>query len=112
MRLQDKVIVVPGAASGMGLAMAHLFTQEGAKVIAADWNAERLNAAVTELQWNGAQAVGVQGDIADQPSAEGLIERAVSEFGRLDVLGFSTRQLRFHVVQNARIPQIGTFIPI
>lgn len=86
MRLRDKVIVVTGAASGMGLAMAHLFTQEGAKVIAADWNAERLNAAVTELQGNGAQAVGVQGDIADQPSDEGLIERAVSEFGRLDVL--------------------------
>lgn len=86
MRLQDKVVVITGAASGMGLAMAQRFTQEGAKVVAADWNAERLNAATTELQGKGAKIVAVQGDISDQTSAENIIEQAVKEYGRLDVL--------------------------
>jgi NAD(P)-dependent dehydrogenase (short-subunit alcohol dehydrogenase family) len=63
MRLQDKVAVITGAASGTGLAMAQLFTKEGAKVVAADWNAERLDAAVASIQKDGGTIVGVQGNI-------------------------------------------------
>lgn len=86
MRLQDKVVVVTGAASGMGLAMAHLFAEQGAKLVAADWNGERLAQVVADLQGQAAQVVSAQGNIADQPTAEGLIDLAVQEFGRLDVL--------------------------
>lgn len=82
MRLQDKVCIITGAASGMGLAMARRFVQEGAKVVAADWNAERLAQAAQDISG----LVAVQGDISDQASAEALIDRAVQEFGRLDVL--------------------------
>ncbi|MDL2342738.1 SDR family oxidoreductase [Deinococcus sp. MIMF12] len=86
MRLQDKVIVVTGAASGMGLAMAQLFTREGAKVVAADWNAARLEAAVGEIRAAGGEVTPSQGDVSDQASAEGVIDLAVSTYGRLDVL--------------------------
>jgi NAD(P)-dependent dehydrogenase (short-subunit alcohol dehydrogenase family) len=86
MRLQGKVAVVTGAASGIGLAIATRFAAEGASVVAGDWNAGRLETAVASIKANGGTIVGVQGNIADQADAESLIARAISEYGRLDAL--------------------------
>lgn len=86
MRLQGKVAVVTGAASGMGLAMAQRFASEGAKVVAGDWHAERLAAAVAGIRATAPDIEGVAGDISDRASAEALVERAFSAHGRLDVL--------------------------
>ncbi len=86
MRLQGKVVIVTGAASGMGLAMVTRFAAEGASLVAADWNAQRLDEAVTTITAGGGAIVGAQGNIADQATAEGLIDLALSTYGRLDVL--------------------------
>ena len=86
MRLQDKVVIVTGAGSGMGLAMVNRFAQEGAILIAADWNGPRLDAAVAAITAAGGNIVGVQGDISDQATAEGLVDKALADHGRLDVL--------------------------
>jgi NAD(P)-dependent dehydrogenase (short-subunit alcohol dehydrogenase family) len=86
MRLQDKVVVITGAASGMGLAMAKLFTAEGASVVAGDWNGERLDAAVNEITGAGGKITGQQGDISDKASAEALVNLAVETYSKLDVL--------------------------
>jgi NAD(P)-dependent dehydrogenase (short-subunit alcohol dehydrogenase family) len=61
----------------MGLAMAKRFAAEGAKVIAADWNAERLDAALEDIRGGGGTILGAQGNIADQATAEGLIGLAL-----------------------------------
>ena len=73
MRLHGKVAIITGAASGMGLAMATRFAAEGARVVAADWNADRLEAAVRDITAAGGAAVGSHGDIAQQAAAEGLV---------------------------------------
>ena len=86
MRLQGKVAVVTGAASGIGLAIATKFAAEGASVVAGDWNAERLEAAVAAIKTNGGMITGVQGNIADEADAESLIARAIGDYGRLDTL--------------------------
>src|SRR5207253_3426661 len=86
MRLQGKVAVITGAGSGMGLAMATRFAAEGARVVAGDWNAQRLDAAVASIQASGGTIVGAQGNIADQATAEHLIDLALSTYGHLDVL--------------------------
>jgi len=86
MRLQGKVVVITGAASGMGLAMARLFSAEGASVVAGDWNAQRLDEAVAGIKAAGGKITGSQGNIADQVTAEGLVDLAVKTYGRLDVL--------------------------
>lgn len=86
MHLQGKVAVVTGAASGMGLAIATLFAQEGAHVVAGDWNAQRLDDAVKAIQEKGGTIVGAQGNIADQNAAEALVELAVQTYGRIDIL--------------------------
>jgi NAD(P)-dependent dehydrogenase (short-subunit alcohol dehydrogenase family) len=86
MRLQGKVAVITGTGSGMGLAMATLFAAEGASVVAGDWNAQRLDAAVASIQQQGGTIVGAQGNIADQATAESLIDLAITTYGHLDVL--------------------------
>ncbi|WP_349630352.1 SDR family NAD(P)-dependent oxidoreductase [Lentilactobacillus sp. Marseille-Q4993] len=53
-RLKDKVAIITGAGSGMGAAMAKLFAKEGAKIIAADLNFERLETVVAEIKSDGA----------------------------------------------------------
>lgn len=86
MRLQGKVAIITGAASGIGLAIASRFAAEGASIVAADWNAQRLDEAVGRIRAEGGAITGVQGNIADQATAESLIARALDAYGRLDVL--------------------------
>ena len=86
MRLQGKVTVITGAGSGMGLAMATLFAAEGASVVAGDWNGERLDAAVASIKESGGTITGAQGNIADQATAEHLVDLAINTYGHLDVL--------------------------
>lgn len=86
MQLQGKAVIITGAASGIGLAIATRFAAEGANVVAGDWNAQRLDEAVNSIQAGGGAIVGAPGNIADQATAEGLIDLALSAYGRLDVL--------------------------
>lgn len=86
MRLEGKVAVITGAASGMGRAMALLFSAQGAKVVAADWHQESLDAMVAEIKATGGQVIGVQGDVSKRAEAEAIIDSAVGAFGRVDVL--------------------------
>jgi NAD(P)-dependent dehydrogenase (short-subunit alcohol dehydrogenase family) len=83
MRLKDKVAVVTGAGSGMGLAIAKLFIAEGAKVVAADWHADAVAAAVKEI---GGSIVAVTADVSNEQQSVAMVDRAVSEFGRIDIL--------------------------
>jgi NAD(P)-dependent dehydrogenase (short-subunit alcohol dehydrogenase family) len=88
--LADRTVVITGAASGLGRAWAEAFAAEGARVVAADLDGERLS----ELA--GLVAVVRQVDVADPEQVRGLVEAAVAETGRLDVLfnnaglGFAT----------------------
>jgi len=86
MRLEGKVAVITGAGSGMGLAMATRFAAEGASIVAGDWNGERLDAAVAAIKASGGTIVGAQGNIAEQATAAGLVDLAVSTYGRIDIL--------------------------
>jgi NAD(P)-dependent dehydrogenase (short-subunit alcohol dehydrogenase family) len=83
MRLKDKVAVVTGAGSGMGLAISKLFVAEGAKVVAADWHADALDAAVKSI---GGAIVGIQTNVAEEVQAIAMVDKAVSAFGRIDIL--------------------------
>ncbi|MFN8665317.1 MAG: glucose 1-dehydrogenase [Thermomicrobiales bacterium] len=86
MRLAGKTAVITGAASGIGLAIATRFAAEGASVVAGDWNAERLDAAVETIRSAGGAIIGQQGDISERKAAESLIDLAVTTYGRLDIL--------------------------
>ncbi|MGM4984355.1 SDR family oxidoreductase [Ensifer adhaerens] len=83
MRLQAKIAVVTGANSGIGLAAAKLFAEEGARVFMTGRRSEQLDAAVREV---GGSARGIQGDIANLGDLDRLYEIVKAEAGHLDIL--------------------------
>src|SRR5215207_6406728 len=80
----DRVAVVTGAGSGMGLATAQAFAESGAAVVLADRNEQALRTATAELTSADRQALGVVCDVSDEAQVAALIERTVDTFGRLD----------------------------
>jgi NAD(P)-dependent dehydrogenase (short-subunit alcohol dehydrogenase family) len=82
-RLKDKVAVVTGANSGIGLAIAKRFAQEGARVFMTGRRQAQLEAAVREV---GASARGVQGDVGSLADLDRLYATVGQEAGRIDVL--------------------------
>src|SRR5260221_5965090 len=86
MRLDNKVAVVTGAASGIGKEIARTFVREGARVIIADLNQAGADAAATELSGGRNRAIGVAMDVTSEAQVEAGMTRAIKEFGRLDVL--------------------------
>lgn len=86
MRLDGKVAVITGAGSGMGRAMANLFSAEGAMIVAAEWNPDSLAEVVAGIQAAGGEIVGVQGDVSKDEDCGRIIDAAIASFGRLDVL--------------------------
>ncbi|ACS55851.1 short-chain dehydrogenase/reductase SDR [Rhizobium leguminosarum bv. trifolii WSM1325] len=83
MRLQGKVAVVTGANSGIGLASAKRFADEGARVFMTGRRREQLDAAVSEV---GRNARGVQGDISNLADLDRLYEIVEAEAGHLDIV--------------------------
>jgi NADP-dependent 3-hydroxy acid dehydrogenase YdfG len=86
MRLENKVVVVTGASSGMGHAIATLFVNEGAKVVAVARRKERLDALAESLKNAPGMILPFVGDISDPAQNDAMIDFAVEKFGRLDVL--------------------------
>jgi NAD(P)-dependent dehydrogenase (short-subunit alcohol dehydrogenase family) len=77
--------LVTGAASGMGAATAKAFAEAGAAVVLVDHHEDKLNAVAGELTAAGARAIAIVGDVSDEALAKSAVERAVAEFGRLDM---------------------------
>jgi len=78
------VIVVTGASSGLGRAVARLAGRRGAKVVVTARTAEALDACVREIEAFGAEALAVPGDCTVQDDVAQVVERAVDRFGRID----------------------------
>ena len=98
MRLQDKVAVVSGAASGMGASEATIFAREGARVIVGDILEAEGKAVAEKIAANGGQARFVKLDVTREEDWQAAVGAAVSAWGKLDIL-----------VNNAGIS--GTFDP-
>src|SRR5687767_15867822 len=86
-QLKGKVAVITGADSGIGRAVAIAFAREGADVLCSYWT-EDDDAAETKrlVEEAGRRCLTVAGDIGDREHCQELVERAVEDLGRLDVL--------------------------
>lgn len=100
--LNDKVAVITGGTSGIGLATAHRFVQEGARVFVTGRDLGRLEAAVKEI---GPAATGVRADITELADLDALYAQVREQAGRIDVLvanagGGADARLGAHTEEN------------
>jgi NAD(P)-dependent dehydrogenase (short-subunit alcohol dehydrogenase family) len=80
-----KIALVTGASRGIGAATARLFAQRGYSVVLAARGADALASLAADIEAHGGHALAVPTDVADQSSVERLVQRAVAEYGGLDV---------------------------
>ena len=85
-RLDGKVVIVTGAAGGIGEGYAHAISEAGAQVVAADLDEGGAKRVAESIQAAGGVATAVPVDIASQPSCDAMAEAAVAAYGGLDGL--------------------------
>lgn len=85
-RLEGKVAIITGAGGGQGRAAALLFAQEGAKIVASDWNPQAGEQTAAEVRAEGGEAVQIAADVSASAQVQQVIEVALKSFGRIDVL--------------------------
>ena len=95
-----KVALVTGAAAGMGLATANAFAEAGASVVLADFKVEAVQSAAQKLTSAGHKAIAVACDVSDDAQVAAMVDRAVSEFGRLDA-AFNNAGVMAHISPTA-----------
>jgi 3-hydroxybutyrate dehydrogenase len=86
MKLDGKVAIVTGAASGIGKEIARTFAREGAHVVIADLSLQQAQAAAEEIGKAGPKAIGLAMDVTDEQGVNRGVEATVSKFGKIDVL--------------------------
>jgi NAD(P)-dependent dehydrogenase (short-subunit alcohol dehydrogenase family) len=86
LKLDGKVAIVTGAASGMGREIARYLAAAGASVVIADWNQKGAEAVAAELNGDGQKAIAAPVDVSDETSVAAMMESVRAEFGRLDIL--------------------------
>ncbi|MDP3939452.1 MAG: SDR family NAD(P)-dependent oxidoreductase [Deltaproteobacteria bacterium] len=86
MKLENKICIITGAASGIGRASALLFARVGGTVVVADVNEAGGKTTVTDIESEGGKASFIRTDVSRADEVESLVEQTVSEHGRVDVL--------------------------
>ena len=86
MRLDDKVAIITGAASGIGKEIAIVFARAGAKVVIADLDKKAADATAKEIDPSGKRSLGVAMDVTNEEQVDKGTEEVVKTFGRIDVL--------------------------
>ncbi len=85
-RLRDRIAIITGSGRGIGRACALRFAREGATVIATDIDAGNAEATARSILDSGGRALCHPADVTDSRQVDGLVARAISEFGRLDIM--------------------------
>lgn len=85
-RLQNKVAIITGAASGIGQGAAELFAEEGARLVLVDRNTAGLAETGSRLRAGGAAVVEVAGDLAQAATIDRVVEAALAAYGQIDVV--------------------------
>jgi 3-oxoacyl-[acyl-carrier protein] reductase len=98
-KLDGRVAIVTGAASGIGRGIAEAFAEEGAAVAIADKNEQGAQTVADGIAGRGARAIAVQVDVTSEALVAAMVERVLADLGRIDIL-----------VNNAGIDTISTVV--
>lgn len=84
--IQDKVVVITGASSGIGESTARLLAEKGARLVLAARRVDRLSSLVSDIEAAGGTAMAVQTDVSKREDVEALIAASHEAYGHIDVL--------------------------
>lgn len=84
--VKDKVTIITGAASGIGLAIAKVFLENGAKMVLADLNEDKLIQETDALKSQGYDCMPIKVNVTDEQAVKAMIDQTVEQYGRLDIL--------------------------
>ncbi|MDW4582604.1 MULTISPECIES: 3-hydroxybutyrate dehydrogenase [Staphylococcus] len=84
--VKDKVTIITCAASGIGLAIAKVFLENGAKVVLADLNEDKLIQETDALKSQGYDCMPIKVNVTDEQAVKAMIDQTVEQYGRLDIL--------------------------
>ncbi len=101
MRLEDKIIIVTGAGSGIGKGISIKLAQEGAHIIVADINEDAANETAEEIKKIGREALVIKIDVSDKDSVKTLVDKTIEKFNRIDI-----------AVSNAGVSRMAKFVDI
>ncbi len=99
MKLEGKVAIITGAASGVGKAIAELYAKEGAHVVICDMNKDVATSVANDITKDGGQALAVEANVSKQQDIDELFEQTIEKFGTVDI-----------IVNNAGI--MDNFVPV
>jgi NAD(P)-dependent dehydrogenase (short-subunit alcohol dehydrogenase family) len=95
--MQNKVVIITGGTSGIGLALAQVWGRQGAQVVITGRNANKLAEAKDQLMQQGYKVLALQADASREEDSQRMVEETIRQFGKLDVLicnaGISMRAL-------------------
>ncbi len=86
MLVNKKVVVITGAASGIGKELARVFAENGAKVVLSDLDEDKVKRAAADLKENGMDTIGIRCDVTREKEVEALFFQTLKKFDRIDVL--------------------------
>lgn len=84
--MDNKIVVITGAASGIGYHIGMSFLQEGASVVFSDRNEQQVHNVTKQLQQEGYRCIGVRCDVTSEQQIEQLVNKTMDTYGRIDVL--------------------------
>ena len=84
--IKGKVVAITGASSGIGLATAQILAEKGARLVLGARRMDRLEKLAADIQAGGGEAIAVRTDVSRRDDVFALVDKAVSAFGRIDVI--------------------------
>lgn len=110
--IKDKVIVITGASSGMGEAAARHLAQKGARVVLAARRSDRIDAVANEINELGGSAIAMATDVTVEEDVKALVDAAVKQWGRIDVLINNAGVMPLSTLDQAKVSEWNQMIDV
>lgn len=110
--IKDKVIVITGASSGMGEAAARHLAQKGARVVLAARRSDRIDAVANEINKLGGSAIAMATDVTLEEDVKALVDAAVKQWGRIDVLINNAGVMPLSTLDQAKVSEWNQMIDV
>lgn len=110
--IQEKVVLITGASSGIGEGCARLLAEKGARVVLGARRVERLQQLVEEIDAAGGQAIARRLDVTDAADVQAFVDAALAEYGRVDVLINNAGVMPLSMIEALKIDEWNRMIDV